>query len=483
MKISELTRSARVVAFAASAMLMAAACSRAPSPDAYGEPPPPPPGPNAELLGEGPPPPVYTPDDRSAYADRGPPPAYVEAPPPPAYAYPPAPPRAPVVIAMEPIPNPPEKPRRARSERRTDRVYTRSSESRAAAPPVRRAKPKAQAQAPAQPRKAEAPRKPPVVAQTRPAAPAKPAPVKAAPAKPIPPKVATAPSAKPAAPKPTPKVATAPVARPAPAAPAPKIAEPPKPPVVAKAPPPPAVAPAAKPPALSKPVLAKPATAPPLTAPQDRATKLAGLQTVLTAELAKAAKFQAPERFTAGAPAEVTLEIPAEFSDVVMAEAEKSGLSDVAGSVNLTSVLSGDGFSVTPAEMAAQPLTPGQPTRFTWQVTAMRGAKGPLHADMGADLAGAGAESLDLGSLKVADGLGGLSPRILGAGLLVLIAALVVGWLAKGRKAPPAKRPEASRPPPPAPEPKPAPTPAPEPAHADTMAYPEAPPANDPDRK
>jgi hypothetical protein len=251
--------------------------------------------------------------------------------------------------------------------------------------------------------------------------------------------------------------------------------------VVAKAAPPPPVA-AVKPPVAASPKSAT--TAPPLAAPQDRAAKLAGLQTALTQALAKAAAFKAPERFTAGVPAEVVLEVPAEFGDVVLSEAQKAGLSDVAAAVNLTAVLSGDGFSVTPSEMAAQPLMAGQPTKFTWLVTAMRNAKGPLHADMGADLSGAGAESLDLGSLKVADGAGRLSPRLIGATLLVLIAALVVGWLARGRKAPPAaKRPAAASPPPtPAPEPKAQPTPAPEPVHADTMARTEPPAANDPEK-
>ena len=66
-------------------------------------------------------------------------------------------------------------------------------------------------------------------------------------------------------------------------------------------------------------------------------------------------------------------------------------------------------------------------------MTAQAGAKGPLHADVSADLLGGGSDKLSLGSVQSA-GMGvKLTPRIIGAALLVLIAALVVAWLARSR--------------------------------------------------
>ena len=144
-----------------------------------------------------------------------------------------------------------------------------------------------------------------------------------------------------------------------------------------------------------------------------------------------------PAAFTAGKPADVTLTIPADFADTLKDEAAKQNLADAAASVNMTAVLSGDGFAVTPDETQSQPLTMGQPTEFRWSVTATNGAKGPLHADVGADLLGAGSDTLSLGQVQKNQGLGvQVTPRVLGAALLVLIAILVVAWLARGRGTP-----------------------------------------------
>jgi len=187
----------------------------------------------------------------------------------------------------------------------------------------------------------------------------------------------------------------------------------------------------------------KPAAAPPapVAAPAappasagDRPTRLAALQSTLTDGVSKGAVLTAPQRFTANQPADVSLTIPAAFYDTLRAEAEKNGLSDAAASVNLTAVLSGDGFSVTPDETQSQPLTKGQPTEFRWTVTAQPGAKGPLHADVGADLLGGGSDTLALGSVQKQAGFGVKpTPRMVGAAILVLILALVVVWLARGR--------------------------------------------------
>jgi hypothetical protein len=173
----------------------------------------------------------------------------------------------------------------------------------------------------------------------------------------------------------------------------------------------------------------------PVPAPSgDRATNLASLQTTLTDAVGKTAVLTAPARFTANQPADVSLTLPAGFGDTVKSESQKDGLGDAAASVNMTALLSGDGFSVTPDDTQSAPLTIGQPTEFKWTVTAQPGAKGPLHADVGADLLGGGSDKLALGSVQKAAGMGiKLTPRVIGASLLVLIAALVVAWLARGR--------------------------------------------------
>jgi hypothetical protein len=191
----------------------------------------------------------------------------------------------------------------------------------------------------------------------------------------------------------------------------------------------------------------KPGAIPAAPAPAtgaDRSTRLAALQSALTDAVSKGAGLKAPDRFTANQPADVTLTVPASFADTLRTEAQKNGLSDAAASVNLTAVLSGDGFSVTPDETQSQPLTVGQETTFRWTVTAQPGAKGPLHADVGADLLGGGSDTLALGSVQKAAGLGvKLTPRVVGAAILVLILALVVVWLARGRGGP--SRPASAR--------------------------------------
>jgi hypothetical protein len=166
----------------------------------------------------------------------------------------------------------------------------------------------------------------------------------------------------------------------------------------------------------------------------DRATRLASFQAALTDVVGKSGMLTAPASFTANQPADVSLVLPHDFADTLRGEAKKDGLSDAAASVNMTALLSGDGFAVTPADIQSAPLTVGQTTEFHWTVTAQPGAKGPLHADVGADLLGGGSDKLSLGSVQKTADLGvKLTPRVVGASLLVLIAALVVAWLARGR--------------------------------------------------
>ena len=117
------------------------------------------------------------------------------------------------------------------------------------------------------------------------------------------------------------------------------------------------------------------------------------------------------------------------------AKRRRTASSDAAASVNLTALLSGDGFSVTPDE--TQSATPDRRSAHgvpSGPSPLKPGAKGPLHADIGADLLGGGSDTLALGSVQKSAGMGiKLTPKVIGASLLVLIAALVVAWLARGR--------------------------------------------------
>jgi hypothetical protein len=178
-----------------------------------------------------------------------------------------------------------------------------------------------------------------------------------------------------------------------------------------------------------------PPTAPTPAPTDDRQAKIAALQTALTQQVAKVAVLKAPSRFTPNQDADVSLVLPANFAEIVRKEAAKQGLTDAAASVNLDAVLSGPGFAVHPEEPASLPLKVGQPTEFHWTVSAQPGAKG-LHADLGAELTGAGAEKISLGTIQRSVGGLKLTTRVLAVALLVLIAALVVAWLARGRSSP-----------------------------------------------
>jgi len=167
----------------------------------------------------------------------------------------------------------------------------------------------------------------------------------------------------------------------------------------------------------------------------DRNTRLAALQTALTDAVGKTAVLTTPSSFAANQPTDVTLTLPTAFADTVKSEADKQGLTDEAASVSLAALLSGDGFAVTPSDEQAVTLKSGQPMEYHWTVTAEPNAKGPLHADVSANLLGGVNEKLALGSVQTSAGNGvKLSPpQIVGASILVLIAAIFVAWLARSR--------------------------------------------------
>jgi hypothetical protein len=344
--------------------------------------------------------------------------------------YPGPPSAAPPIIAMAPIPNPEEGESRADY---VDRVAPPASDAasgyRYKAPPPRRAVVERDHRVERRHRRAVAAPYYPAAAVPYPRVAAHPHVAAASHAVAVaPPPAAVAPRAGPGVPnkaevKPAPKP-VAKLAPPATVAPIPTVTPAPK-----------QAAPALNP---ATPAI-KEANAQGATPLSDRATRLAALETALAEAIHKDAVLKTPSPFTAGKAVEVTLTIPADFGQTVKDEAAKNDLSDAAASVNLVAVLSGDGFSATPDAAQSQPLTPGQPTEFKWSVTARDGAKGPLHADVGADLLGAGSDVLNLGSVQTGQGfgLGALrSNRMLGLAILAVLAVLVLAWLARGRSGP-----------------------------------------------
>jgi len=158
------------------------------------------------------------------------------------------------------------------------------------------------------------------------------------------------------------------------------------------------------------------------------------LQSALTAAFAHEAVL-GPSHLAPGQTTDVTLTVPGDFGQTLRTEAAKQNLSDQAASANLEATLAGDGYSVVPAETQALPLTLGAATVFHWKVTPQttQGASpGPLHADVHVNLLGSN-RSLTLGSIKSG---GGGAGRVFGIGLLVLIAAVLIGWVMQSRRRP-----------------------------------------------
>jgi hypothetical protein len=162
------------------------------------------------------------------------------------------------------------------------------------------------------------------------------------------------------------------------------------------------------------------------------AQRYAALQTALATVIAREATLDAPAHFEPGQAADVTLNVPSDFAQTLRQEAARQDLSDQTASVNLTSTLAGDGYTVTPAEPQSQPLTLGAQTVFHWKVTAQPNAKGPLQASLNADILSDG-QTLALGPVKLA-AANRWTGRVVGVGLLVLIALILLGWAAQRKR-------------------------------------------------
>ncbi len=161
------------------------------------------------------------------------------------------------------------------------------------------------------------------------------------------------------------------------------------------------------------------------------AQRYADLQTALTAAVAQNARL-APSPPLGAQTTDVTLTLPSDFAQTIRTEAARQDLSDQAASVNVGATLTGDGYAITPAEAQAQPLTLGEQTVFHWRVTPQQNARGPLQANARIDVLSAG-RSLPLGAVTSSTGAK-WTGRVVGVGLLVLIALALLAWAAQRKR-------------------------------------------------
>ncbi len=155
------------------------------------------------------------------------------------------------------------------------------------------------------------------------------------------------------------------------------------------------------------------------------------LQQGLASLFTNAAQLQAPAHMEVNQPVVVTLTLPATFAASAQAEAAKDGLSQAALSMNLIATLSGDGFTIVPNDPQSQPMARDTVTLFEWKVTPTSASRGQLQVSVKAQAAG-DSHTLDLGQKSTRSGAA--VGRIIGFGLLAVIALGLLGWAAQRRR-------------------------------------------------
>ena len=166
------------------------------------------------------------------------------------------------------------------------------------------------------------------------------------------------------------------------------------------------------------------------TGSASEADRYQALQQSLADAFASGAQLTAPAHMEPNQASTVTLTTPADFAQTVRTEAAKQNLSDQAATVNLMASLSGDGYTIVPGEAQSQPLTLNAPTTFTWQVTPTGAGRGALKASVRAAVG----EGHDLTLGEKSTGSGAATGRVVGIGLLALIALVLLGWAAQRRR-------------------------------------------------
>jgi hypothetical protein len=179
---------------------------------------------------------------------------------------------------------------------------------------------------------------------------------------------------------------------------------------------------------------------PPANTPEGRAARLKGIETVLAQLVQRDSTLTVPERIRPGQMERITLTLPQALSETLTREARTAGLRELAGTAELRVDLAGEGWRIEPEEPQTDQIRAGRVASFTWQATPESGA-GALTADVDATLQGGGRfETLQLGEITpeiegaaapgeegAGAGLAGLSWRAIGGAVLLL--ALLIGAL------------------------------------------------------
>ena len=182
------------------------------------------------------------------------------------------------------------------------------------------------------------------------------------------------------------------------------------------------------------------AALPPANTPEGRAARLKQVQGALAQLVQRDSTLTTPERIRPGQQERITLTLPQALSETLTREARAAGLRELASAAEVRVDLAGEGWRIEPEEPQTDQLRAGRVASFTWDATAERGA-GPLTADIDATLSGGGwIETLQLGEItpeiegaaapgqeNAGAGLAGLSWRAIGGALLLL--ALLIGLL------------------------------------------------------
>ncbi len=188
-----------------------------------------------------------------------------------------------------------------------------------------------------------------------------------------------------------------------------------------------AVAPSATTKAAPKAAASAPAAGP-LTKPQQLGAALAG-------EVTAGAQLDIPNAIREGNEGIVTLTLPPSLGERIRQEAAKLGLGSAARTAEARATLSGEGYDIDPSDPQNAALKDNESAGFTWIVKPQAGDKGPLSANVGANLTGGGkSQTLDISTLErpvspEADKAGGaakLSQRWVTFGLLGLLALFVI---------------------------------------------------------
>ena len=166
------------------------------------------------------------------------------------------------------------------------------------------------------------------------------------------------------------------------------------------------------------------------TGSASEADRYQALQQSLHDAFVNGATLTAPAHMEPNQASTVTLTIPPDFAQTVHDEAAKQNLSDQAATVNLMASLAGDGYTIVPGEAQSEPLTLNTATTFNWKVTPTGAGRGALKASVRAAVG----EGHDLALGDKATGSGATTGRVVGIGLLALIALVLLGWAAQRRR-------------------------------------------------